>query len=110
MLHGQSRMKLSSVQAFADYNDLMDLTEQMVSEMVLELNNGSYIVSYHPDGPESEAVAIDFKPPWRRISMISGLEEALGVKLPKRLETEEARVFLAKLASSLLNSSRLILL
>ena len=90
------------MQAFADYHDLMDLTEKMVCEMVLEINNGSYEVLYHPDGPESEGVKINFKPPWRRISMIKGLEEALGVEFPKRLETEEARVFLAKLVTLLL--------
>ena len=85
------------MQAYADYNDLMDLTEQLVSEMVLEVNNGSYLVTYHHDGPDSEPVQIDFKPPWKRISMISGLEEALEVTFPKELASEEARVFLAKL-------------
>ena len=89
------------MQAFADYNDLMDLTEQLVCEMVLEVNNNSYLVKYHPDGPGTEEVEIDFKPPWRRISMISGLEEALGVKFPEKLETEEARVFLAKLVMTM---------
>lgn len=87
------------MQAYADYNDLMDLTEQLISEMVLEVNNGSYVVSYHPEGPDSEAVDINFKPPWRRISMVSGLEEALGVTFPQDLASEEAREFLAKLVS-----------
>ena len=78
----------------------MDLTEQLVSEMVLEVNNGSYLVVYHPDGADGEAVEIDFKPPWRRISMISGLEDSLGVTFPQDLASEEARLFLAKLVSS----------
>merc|ERR1712123_243205 len=34
--------------AYADYNDLMKLTEELVSGMVLALT-GSYIVQYHTD-------------------------------------------------------------
>ncbi|KAG2455091.1 hypothetical protein HYH02_000911 [Chlamydomonas schloesseri] len=83
-------------QAYADYKDLLDLTEQMISQMVYEIK-GSYKITYHPDGPEKPAIEIDFSPPWRRISMVSGLEECLKVKLPADLETEEARLLLVKL-------------
>mmetsp|Transcript_28918 Transcript_28918/g.81442 ORF Transcript_28918/g.81442 Transcript_28918/m.81442 type:complete len:621 (-) Transcript_28918:156-2018(-) len=79
-------------QAYADYNDLMDLTEDMVSSMVKDVC-GSYKISYHADGPDSPPTEIDFTPPWRRISMVSGLEEVCGFKLPD-FETEECRVFL----------------
>ncbi|GLC33824.1 Lysine--tRNA ligase [Pleodorina starrii] len=83
-------------QAYADYKDLLDMTETMVSQMVLELK-GSYKIQYHPEGPEKPAIEIDFTPPWRRISMVSGLEECLGIKLPTDLESEEARQLLADL-------------
>eukprot|EP00877_Chromochloris_zofingiensis_P011240 jgi/Chrzof1/636/Cz01g23090.t1 len=83
-------------QAYADYNDLMDLTEHMISQMVFEIK-GSYKIQYHADGPDKDPIEIDFSPPWRRISMVSGLEEALGVKLPQPLEGDEARQFLIKL-------------
>ncbi|KAG2440330.1 hypothetical protein HXX76_004435 [Chlamydomonas incerta] len=83
-------------QAYADYKDLLDLTEQMISQMVYEIK-GSYKITYHPDGPEKPAIEIDFSPPWRRISMVSGLEECLKVKLPADLESEEARLLLVKL-------------
>ena len=46
-----------------------------------------------------QAVEIDFTPPFRRISMVSGLEEALNVKLPADLDSEEARLFLVELVS-----------
>ena len=48
-----------------------------------------------------QAVEIDFTPPFRRISMVSGLEEALNVKLPADLDSEEARLFLVELVSQL---------
>ncbi|KAL0039564.1 hypothetical protein WJX77_002057 [Trebouxia sp. C0004] len=83
-------------QAYADYNDLMDLTEDMVSSMVKKIK-GSYKIQYHADGPDKPTVEIDFTPPWRRISMVSGLEEVLGVQLPKDLSSDEAQQALAKL-------------
>lgn len=85
--------------AYADYNDLIKMTEDMVSGMVKEIC-GSYKIQYHPNGPEQPAVEIDFTPPFRRISMISGLEEALNVKFPDNLNTEEARLFLVNLCAS----------
>ncbi|XP_078045606.1 lysyl-tRNA synthetase isoform X1 [Augochlora pura] len=67
--------------AYADYNDLMSITEDMISGMVKSIH-GSYKVTYHPEGPEGEAVEIDFTPPFRRVSMMKTLEEVLNVKLP----------------------------
>ncbi|PRW20466.1 lysine--tRNA ligase isoform X2 isoform A [Chlorella sorokiniana] len=83
-------------QAYADYNDLIAMTEEMISGLVLAIK-GSYKITYHPDGPEGRAVDIDFTPPFRRISMCAGLEEALNVKLPTDLDSEEARLFLVDL-------------
>lgn len=77
--------------AYADYNDLMKATEEMVSGMVKEIT-GSYILSYdEQDGRKHE---IDFTPPFKRVSMTKGLEAAAGYKLPADLNTEEARLFL----------------
>jgi lysyl-tRNA synthetase class 2 len=78
--------------AYADYEDLMAMTEDMISSMVLAVC-GSYKITYHREGkgvPES-AVEVDFTPPFRRISMVGGLEEVLKVKLPADLYSEEAR-------------------
>ncbi|XP_078005487.1 lysine--tRNA ligase isoform X2 [Phascolarctos cinereus] len=78
--------------AYADYHDLMEITEKMISGMVKNIT-GSYKVTYHPDGPEGQAYDIDFTPPFRRISMVEELEKALGLKLPETslFETEETR-------------------
>lgn len=69
--------------AYADYNDLMDLTEKMLSEMVYAIH-GTHVIKYHPHGPEDKDnfIEIDFSPPFRRIPMMKGLEEALKMKLP----------------------------
>ncbi|XP_072765001.1 lysine--tRNA ligase isoform X2 [Anoplolepis gracilipes] len=77
--------------AYADYNDLMTITENMVSSMVKAIH-GTYKLEYHIDGPDSEPVEIDFTPPFKRISMMQELEKTLNVKLPAadQLNTPEA--------------------
>jgi lysyl-tRNA synthetase class 2 len=70
--------------AYADYKDLMELTETMISGMVKHVTGG-YTIKYHAnqtDTEKGEPMEVDFTPPFKRISMISGLEDVLKVKLP----------------------------
>lgn len=71
--------------AYADYYDLMELTERFLSGLAKEVT-GSYKVTYYPHGHDRPPIVIDFTPPFRRIPMITGLEEALGVKFPPATE------------------------
>lgn len=74
--------------AYADFFDLIKITEHMLSEMVKEIT-GSYIIKFHPD-PENEpekVLDIDFTPPWRRISMMEELEKCLGEPIPADLDS-----------------------
>lgn len=63
-------------QAYATYEDMMDLTEEMISsiarEVVGEREDGRVIV-------ETEGHAIDFTAPWRHIRMDDAVAEAYGV-------------------------------
>lgn len=52
----------------------------MVSSMVKDIT-GSYVIPFAAE-EGTEPVMIDFSPPWKRISMMSGLEEEMGVKFP----------------------------
>lgn len=79
--------------AYADYHDLMAMTEDMVSGMVRAVC-GTTVITYHPDGPDGEAVTVDFTTPFKRIPMIEGLEAATGATFPADLASEEARSFL----------------
>ena len=53
--------------AYADYNDLMELTEDMLSKMVYSIH-GSYKIKYHPNGQDDKdnVIDIDFTPPFKR--------------------------------------------
>ena len=91
--------------AYADYNDIMEMTEEMLSGMVLKFTGG-YEIKYHPEGKDEidkktgkkltnkPEWLINFKPPFKRIEMIPELEKELKVKFPENLETEETRKFL----------------
>merc|ERR1719460_1795994 len=68
--------------AYADYHDLMNMTEETISSMVLNIK-GSYKIKYHPDGPEGEEVEIDFTPPWKRISLVEEVEKQSGKKFDR---------------------------
>lgn len=81
--------------AYADYYDLMELTEKFLSGLAKEITGG-YKITYYPHGKDREPMVIDFTPPFRRIPMIAGLEAALGVKFPPATEmnTPEMERFL----------------
>lgn len=78
--------------AYADYHDLIEMTEKMVSDMVLSIH-GTHKVWYHRQG-DAEPTLVDFTPPFKRLSMIGELEKILGEKIPFPLESDVANEFL----------------
>jgi lysyl-tRNA synthetase class 2 len=59
--------------AYADYNDIMDITEAMINHVVENLA-GSTRINYQ--GRE-----IDFSRPWRRVKMADFIQDNLGVNI-----------------------------
>ncbi|XP_013182950.1 lysine--tRNA ligase isoform X1 [Amyelois transitella] len=84
--------------AYADYHDLITMTESMISGMVKSIH-GTYKIKYHPDGPDGEEVEIDFTPPFARVPMIATLEKVLSVKLPSadKFDSPEVNTLLSQL-------------
>ncbi|CUM48044.1 unnamed protein product [Debaryomyces tyrocola] len=98
MTHNPEFTTCEFYQAYADVYDLMDMTELLFSEMVKEIT-GDYKVTYHPDGPEGEALTLDFTRPWKRVNMIEELEKVYNVTFPAgdQLHTEETGKFLKQI-------------
>lgn len=68
--------------AYVDYEAIMELTENIVAHMA-EAATGSTVINYQ--GKE-----IDFKPPWRRISMIDAVKQYTGIDFNNINSDEEA--------------------
>ncbi len=69
--HNPEFTMLESYQAYADYNDVMDMVEEMVSEVCRQVL-GTDKVDYGDD-------TISFKPPWQRIGLREAIEEYSGI-------------------------------
>lgn len=94
LTHNPEFTTLEFYQAYADYEDLMNTCEELVSGLVKDVTGG-YKIKYSPK-PGAPEVEIDFTPPFKRISMMEGLEEAMKCKLPA-LDDPEVEQKLIKL-------------
>ncbi len=72
--------------AFADWNDMMRLVEDMISYAIKE-TFGDYKIEIKYDDRTME---LDFKPPWNRMRLEDAIEKFSGIKV-KELSSEELK-------------------
>jgi len=71
--HNPEFTMLEFYQAYADYTDLMELTETLFAELAQTLRGGLTL--------RWGEHAIDLTPPWRRLPFFDGLSAALGTRV-----------------------------
>lgn len=87
--HNPEFTSVEIYQAFADYRDMMDLTEEVVVKTAMKVL-GTTKINY-------EGVEIELASPWKRMSMIEAVKEYSGKDFAGVTDLEEARAIAKEL-------------
>lgn len=91
-VHNPEFTQLELYQAYADYREIMRLTEEMVAFVARELTGDTRIVY---QGQE-----IDLTPPWRRMPLLEAIREATGIDVEAYSDSESLRAAIRSLGAT----------
>lgn len=80
--HNPEFTMIELYEAYADYKDIMALTENMIAHIAKEVL-GTTVIRY-------QDYEVDLTPQWRRVSMVDAVKEVTGVDFGRYMTNEEA--------------------
>ncbi|ERK57699.1 lysine--tRNA ligase [Gemella bergeri ATCC 700627] len=80
--HNPEFTMIELYEAYADFNDIMDLTESMIA-YICEQIHGTTKITYGED-------EIDLTPKWRRVHMVDIIKEVTGIDFWEKMTDEKA--------------------
>jgi len=83
LTHNPEFTSMEFYMAYADYSDLMNMAEELISGMVMAIH-GTYKIKYQP--LNKDEVELDFTPPWPRYPMCETVEKLGGLKIPRTFD------------------------
>lgn len=85
--------------SYADYNDMMNMAEEIFSGMANTFTGNTKVKTVQ--FKSGEEIEIDFTPPYRRIDFVSEIEKLSGRILPDDLSTQSANIYLDQMCTEL---------
>lgn len=80
--HNPEFTNMELYSAYEDYNDMMDITEEIITKLCMKVNN-TLKINY-------QGTDIDLSTPWKRISMIDSIKDKIGINFNEIKTDEEA--------------------
>lgn len=103
--HNPEFTMLEAYAAYWDYNDMMEFVENLFEHLVLKLYGTTKIAIGDPEEEEGKTVELDFKTPWKRMTMKESLStyaainvDALSDDKMRSLLKESGHIDLTKLS------------
>ena len=81
--HNPEYTAMELYQAYADYNDMMSITEEMILSVNQKVNGGNTV--------DYQGTTLDFSIPWKRITMVDAIKEYSGIDFNEIKDYQEAK-------------------
>src|SRR5437016_1805870 len=86
-IHNPEFTMLEFYIAYADYHDLIELTEELITTLVNEVHGqGAEAIPYRPSLTDERTIRISFTRPWKRMTYRDAVREHLGAKVQEIID------------------------